>query len=314
MNILGAESLIYGSEDVAAGIRFHEDWGLERVDHGDGGAVFELGEKTTIVIRPIDDPGLAPPSVPGSTVREVIWGVDNAATLDAIGAELSTDRDVTAGADGTLHSVDNLGYRIGFRVTARKPNPLTPAPTNTVGTVQRRDQRADSAFARRARPQRIGHIVYWAPRDLEDAIGFYTDRLGFKLTESVKGVGSFMRCGASHDHHNLFLQQRGANYGFQHVAYEVADLDEVMMCGNHMEAQGWKSHLGPGRHVMGSNTYWYFWNPAGGVVEIYSDMDYITDDFEPVVHETVPGGGHSWSVRAEDSGRRPGHGEWPTLA
>lgn len=63
---------------------------------------------------------------------------------------------------------------------------------------------------------------------------------------------------------------------------------------------------------MGSNSYWYFWNPAGGVAEVSSDMDFITDGWEPKRHDTVPGG-MGWSVRKEDHGLRPGHGTWPTV-
>lgn len=313
MNILGIESIIYGADDVAAATRFYDDWGLAPMETGAAGAVFALPDKTTIVIRPIDDPALPPPPVPGPTVREIVWGVGDRATLDAVGAELSKDRDVEAGPDGTLHSIDDLGYHIGFRVTARAPQPSTLPPTNTVGTAQRRDERAESAFTRRCRPRRIGHAVYWAPRGLDGSAAFYTDRLGFRITEGIRGGGVFLRCGASHDHHNFLLQHRGANYGFQHVAFEVADLDEVMMCGSYMEARGWRSHLGPGRHVMGSSTYWYFWNPAGGVAEFFSDMDYVTDAWVAEIHDKPLGGGSSWRARKEDEGLAPGHGEWPTL-
>lgn len=313
MNIIGVESLIYGSEDVDAGIRFFQDWGIPLSERNGRGAVFTLPDGTTVVIRPIDDADLPPPAVPGPTVRETIWGVDSRRTLDAVKAALSKDREVTQTSDGVLHAADNHGYRIGFCVSARVAHTLHLPATNTVGAVQRRDQRAEGVVTRRARPERIGHVVFWAPGDLDHAARFYMERLGFKLTDAVKGLGMFLRCGASHDHHNLFLQQRGEFAGFQHVSFEVADFDEVMMCGNHMEAQGWKSHLGPGRHVLGSNLYWYFWNPAGGVAECFSDMDYITDDWVPKYHDTVPGAGSSWFVRAEDRGLRPGHGAWPTM-
>lgn len=315
MNITGVESLTYGSEDVAAATKFYEDWGLALVRKDADGADFALPDRTSVHIRRIDAPGLPPASVAGSTVREVIWGVKDLASLEAVGAELSRDRAVSEeDDDDILHSVDDLGYRIGFRVARRQFAPNALPPINTVGAPARVDARAEGALTHRVQQLRISHVVYWAPGDIERAAAFYTDRLGFRLTESVKGVGCFLRAGLSHDHHNLFLNSKGDNYGFQHVAFEVRDLDEVMMCGNHMEAEGWASHLGPGRHVMGSNSYWYFWNPAGGVAEVSSDMDFITDGWEPKRHDTVPGGGMGWSVRKEDQGLRPGHGTWPTLA
>lgn len=314
MNVTGVEALIYGSENVAAATRFYQDWGLELTRSDTDGSDFVLPDRTSIHIRRIDDPALPPPAVPGSTVREVVWGVRDEASLESVAAELSRDRAVSDDAEGVLHTSDELGYRIGFRVARRAFAPNALPEINTVGAPVRIDARAEGALTHRVRQLRISHVVFWAPGDMERAAGFYTGRLGFRLTESVRGIGCFMRAGLSHDHHNLFLNSKGDAYGFQHVAFEVRDLDEVMMCGNHMEEQGWKSHLGPGRHVMGSNTYWYFWNPAGGVAEVSSDMDFITEQWEPKRHDTVPGGGMGWSVRKEDAGLRPGHGKWPTLA
>jgi len=312
MKIVGVEALIYGSEDVAAATRFHEDWGLELVEKGAAGADFTLPDRTTVHVRAIDDAALPPASVPGSTVREVIWGVADAASLDAIGAELARDREVTTDVAGTLHSVDDLGYRIGFRLTLRTPAPVSLPVTNTAWNAPRVNQRAE-IFSRGApRQQRIFHVVYWAPGDSERASRFYIERLGFRLTEDIKGLGFFMRGGASHDHHNLFLQNKGNNYGFQHVAYEVQDFDEVLRCGSIMEDKGWKSHYGPGRHYFGSGWFWYFWNPAGGLAETGMDSDYISETWQPLHHDTVPPeAARPWMLRKEEAELGPGHGDWP---
>jgi len=312
MNIVGVESLIYGSEDVDAATRFHEDWGLGLVEKGPSGADFRLPDNTTVHVRGIGDGSLPPASVPGSTVREVIWGVGDKAGLEAIGAELARDREVTGGADGTLHSHDDLGYRIGFRVSARTPAPVSLPVTNTAWNAPRVNARAE-IFARGApRQQRIFHVVYWAPGDAEAHAHFYLDRLGFRLTESIRGLGFFMRCGASHDHHNLFLQNKGNNYGFQHVAYETLDFDEVLRCGSLMESRGWKSHYGPGRHYFGSGWFWYFWNPAGALSETGMDSDYIGDDWQPLHHDEVPPeAARPWMLRPQEANLGPGHGDWP---
>jgi catechol 2,3-dioxygenase-like lactoylglutathione lyase family enzyme len=313
MNIVGVESLIYGSEDLDAAKRFYTDWGLDLVSDTAAGADFALADGTTVLIRGVDDPSLPPAAVPGSTVRECIWGVDNQATLDAIGADLAKDRAVEADQTGTLHTIDDLGYRIGFRVTSRNEIGLGLPDTNTVGTTTRRNARADAVSERKIRQLRFSHVVYWVPGDPAKYCRFYMDRLGFKLTEGIKDKAMFMRCSLAHDHHNLFLQRGGQNFGFQHVAYELRDMDDMMMIGTHMEAQGWQSHLGPGRHILGSNTYWYFWCAAGGVVETGSDMDYITDDWPSKIYDEFPGGS-SWRVRPADEGLAPGHGTWPTTA
>lgn len=314
MNIIGVESVIYGAEDIDAATRFHEDWGLELTDRGTNGADFRLPDDTTVHVRGIDDAGLPPASVPGSTAREVIWGVADKAALEAIGAELSRDREVTADADGGLHSHDDLGYRLGFRVTARTPRPVTLPETNTVWNAPRVDRRAELFTRAPVRQQRMFHVVYWAPGDTEKYANFYMERLGFKLTESVRGVGFFMRCGASHDHHNLFLEGTESNFGFQHLAYEVRDFDDILRCGSHMEQHGWQSQIGPGRHYFGSGLFWYFRNPAGGLSETGMDSDYISDDWTPLRHDTVPPeAARPWVIRREEIGKRVAAGSWPQL-
>ena len=118
MDIIGLESVIYGADDIKEAIKFQQDWGLELVEKGNSGAKFKLPDNTTIQILGSSDSILPPASVPGSTAREVIWGVQEKDTLKLIGAELSKDREVTVDVEGGLHSFDDLGYRIGFKITA----------------------------------------------------------------------------------------------------------------------------------------------------------------------------------------------------
>ncbi len=171
----------------------------------------------------------------------------------------------------------------------------------------RRAGRAGGHFSRGpVRQERIFHVVYWAPGDTAAHAKFYQERLGFRLTESIRGLGFFMRGGASHDHHNLFLNNHAGNFGFQHVAYEVRDFDEVLRCGTHMEEQGWKSHVGPGRHYFGSGWFWYFENPAGGLSETGMDSDYIGDGWTAIDHQTIPPeAARPWMIRREEAGLFP---------
>ena len=312
MNIVGLESLVYGVDDVDAAIRFHEDWGLETLERGSRGADFALADGTTVLLRQADDPGLPPARIHwehlgASTVREVVWGVDGPATLAAIAAELATDREVGADDDGTIHSSDELGSAIAFRVSRRVPESLDLPATNTVGSNPRRNVPAEGAARRAARPRRLGHLVYWVPGDLEAAAAFYIDRLGFRVTDLVGEGGIFMRCAGTTDHHNMLLQRQGDYLGFQHVAYEFRDFDEVMQLGAHMEARGWRTNVGPLRHNIGSSLSWYLWNPAGGLAEAYCDMDYADDDWQIRTFDPSDPSfyGHAWNARPEQAGRRP---------
>lgn len=312
MNILGVERIYYGVADIDFAARFHTHWGLAKLDAARNGADFRLADGTTIHLRGALDNSLPAAKIDwadlnDSTAREIIWGVDNKATLEAIGAELAKDRDVKAGADGILRTSDDYGYALGFMVSQRKEHPLALPDTNTVGAHARRNRPADGTIRRPVAPSRIGHVVYWAPRDVPAAARFY-QRLGFKITDDMTAGGLFMRCGGSCDHHSLLLQG-GKHVGFQHVAYEFRDFDEVMLLGNQVEAQGWKTNVGPLRHNVSSTCSWYFWNPAGGLSEAYSDMDCVDDDWVP--RKFRPGEdpnfyGSSWNARPEHKNTPPG--------
>ena len=53
-------------------------------------------------------------------------------------------------------------------------------------------------------------------------------------------TGTFMQCEGDVEHHNLFLCFRPDKIGFNHVAFEARNFDEVMEGGNYMIDQGWK--------------------------------------------------------------------------
>jgi hypothetical protein len=315
MAILGIEQLIYGVEDLEKASRFQEDWGLERINSGAHGADFRLQNNTTVHLRQAGDGALPPatirwlPHLTRSTLREAIWGVDSEKSLQAIGAELSRDREVKNDASGMLHTVDDCGFHIGFIVSRRKEIILKTTEVNTLGSYARRNRQADGTRRHRASPYKAGHLVYWVTDKLDEGARFYVERLGFRPTDNSP-VMRFMRADGSNDHHTLLLQREPGLWGFQHVAYEYKDFDDVMFAGCHMEEQGWKTNTGPIRHNISSTCSWYLWNPAGGVSEAYSDMDYVDDNWVVGNYDPKDPGfyGVSWAVRPGKRRARPA--EW----
>ncbi len=304
MPITRVESLIYGVADMAAGIRYYEDWGLEPVERSERGALFKTLAGQTISLRPIDDASLPPaPDGDRSTVRHTVWGVETADDLEAIGAELSTDREVTRAADGTLSAVDESGFSIGFAISQPADVGVEPPAVNLNENSQRLNAVVEAIP--RAQPLRLGHVVYYIAHDGADrAVSFYLDRLGFRLSDSTIGRGDFMRCAGSRDHHNLFLLRRDGSPAFNHAAFEVRNFDEIMMGGACMKAHGWQPDTTPGRHILGSNLYWYFRNPSGGNTEYFADMDCMDDDWEPRIWQTSPGFS-LWSIDDPDQPQTP---------
>ena len=52
-----------------------------------------------------------------------------------------------------------------------------------------------------------------------------------------------------------------------------------MQAGKRFADKGYETFWGPGRHVFGSNWFWYFNSPVGCHVEYDADMDLHDDDW-----------------------------------
>jgi hypothetical protein len=97
------------------------------VRRDDTGGRFEALDGTGIEIAHRDDARLAPSLGTASMLRKTVYGVADAAALDAIAGELHRDREVRTLADGSIESVDDMGFAIGFQLTKRRPLSRPPS-------------------------------------------------------------------------------------------------------------------------------------------------------------------------------------------
>lgn len=291
MKILGPETVTFGVDDMATAGKFWTDFGLSKAEETNDRVVFETAQKTTIEIRPIAAPDLPPALIPGSTAREITWGVETEDDLDEAAARLGRLTDVDI-ADGVVRAVDPNGYAIALTLSRRQPIDVVPVGYNAPSLPGRIDRRAD--VHERATPQTIAHVVLQAPK-LDQAVDFYREALDFRLTDVYPERGVFLRANGNHEHHNLFLLNNG-EIGFHHVAFEVRSIHEVFGGGLHMTDQGWETHLGPGRHPISSAYFWYFRNPCGGAAEYDFDTDHVTDAWVPGEWEPGPYAFAEWAL------------------
>jgi catechol 2,3-dioxygenase-like lactoylglutathione lyase family enzyme len=187
----------------------------------------------------------------------------------------------------------DIGFeRTGTTVTARDPGtevvvrveiadrlaqrPAPPPLYNGPGSVARTGVRADGILrVDRVHPRKLGHVVLGST-DHERSQRFFVEGLGFKVSDSVPGIATFMRC--STDHHNVLVQPAPVAF-LHHTSWQVDDVDEVGRGATAMlEADPGRHTWGLGRHFIGSNFFWYLRDPAGNFTEYYSDMDCIVDD------------------------------------
>jgi len=279
INFKGIDRITYGAEDMAAGVKFFEDWGLKLVSSDANVALFETLDGTEAEVRPIDDPALPPPIEEGPTLREVIWGVETDQDLEFVRQALK-DEPSFGEREGRPACTDPNGLAISFRVTQRKEVQIEGAPINTFARPNARVNQ-QSAFYDRAEPIEIGHVVFFAD-DVPAVQSFYIEKLGFCLSDAYPGTGAFLRCRPEGGHHNMFLlnvPNRGP--GLNHVAFTVRDIHEVFGGGLHIDRCGWTTQIGPGRHPVSSAYFWYVENPCGALAEYFADEDYLTEEWEP---------------------------------
>ena len=201
-------------------------------------------------------------------------------------ADLSRDHAIARDADGTVHFVTSFGQAIGLRMFRPRPVATITSPTNSPGNINRLN--LPRKWMDRAIPKTISHVV-WGFLDVDAARDFYTGRLGFRLTDMQKGIGCYVRCGRSTNHHNLALASADlpqfgftGKFQFHHVNFGVTDVDEIMAGKNYLERRGHDTGgMGLGRHRISSELFLYMNSPAGGEVEYGADCDQVDEHWRP---------------------------------
>ena len=300
MTILRIERAVYAVDDIQECTRFFEDFGLDLLRQDETGAELATAVGQQVRLRRTDDPRVPAPVEDGPTLRELVWGVDTQESLDRLGSELASDREVRVDDEGVLHTLDETGFGIGFAVAdVREPQVADPG-VNSHRTVGRFNRPLDPPG--RVKPLKICHVALNIPKaGKEQAVDFYLDRLGFRATDVVEPMGVFMRAPGDTDQHTILLCHRPDRAGINHTAYEVASFDEVINGANHMIDSGWREARKLGRHTIGSNVFRFVHAPCGGRVEYAADMDRVDDTYETRVHETTPPH-HLWTLKTNRDG------------
>lgn len=228
---------------------------------------------------------------PTRRLIEMNVGVDDLDDLDRIQDRLvRLDLPVERQGDSVVTREPIAGFRAVLQIAGHFEQQEEPATAyNGPGRIQRSTARAPGLLRETpVRPGKLGHVVVGST-DHEATYRFFTEGLGFKASDYIKGTGAFLRC--STDHHNLLVLSAPVNF-LHHTSWQVEDIDEigrgaVSMLEDHPERHVW----GLGRHHAGSNFFWYLKDPAGNFSEYYSDMDCIIDDqlWKPEVFEGAKG-------------------------
>src|ERR687893_2145919 len=123
------------------------------------------------------------------------------------------------------------------------------------------------------RPLGIGHVVLKV-RDLDRALGFYRDLLGFRVSSVMSNVMIFLTA-TGESHHDLALLRVGdsapspasGGVGLYHVAIQLADWDAVKAAHGILASRG----LLKGTADHGVTRSLYTADPDGNEIELYCD-------------------------------------------
>jgi catechol 2,3-dioxygenase-like lactoylglutathione lyase family enzyme len=156
------------------------------------------------------------------------------------------------------------------------------APWNS-GVRRKRLRNTKRMTAGPAQVLRLGHAVLNVS-NFRASEAWYKQRLGFITSDEIAlspdfSVGAFLRCDRGEiptDHHTVFLVQSPKGPGFNHAAFEVVDLDDLMLGHQRLKEAGRQAEWGVGRHLLGSQIFDYWRDPWGHTLEHWTDGDLFT--------------------------------------
>jgi catechol-2,3-dioxygenase len=179
----------------------------------------------------------------------------------------------------------------GTWVNLREGQPAAPrrfeAEAYNIGSSYDRIDKAQWLGVRdiTARPRRLGHTLFFSA-DVFGMERFYVDALGLRVSDRITGRASFLNCGTG-DHH-VFGFLPSSHRGLHHLSFEVSGIDEMAMGAQAMAAGGHDLAWGLGRHTIGSNIFHYIRDPWGSWSEYFTDIDQITEGWQPHDYEVPP--------------------------
>jgi len=280
MSIIRIEDIAFvrfRAPDLAQMRGFLEDFGLSVAEHE--GRLFARGSGPNPFLHVTEpgEPGFASLGLRAASLAdlEILANAEDVqiAQLDA------------PGGGQVVVLTDPDGRRVEV-VAGQTPVPPLPLPAReawNTASARLRERRTKRVASGPAHVVRIGHCVLNVA-DFRASEHWYKERFGFITSDEIAltpefSLGAFLRCdrGATPtDHHTLFLVQAPTGPGFNHAAFEVADLDDLMAGHQMLKEAGRHAEWGVGRHILGSQVFDYWRDPWGHTLEHWTDGDVFT--------------------------------------
>ena len=123
------------------------------------------------------------------------------------------------------------------------------------------------------RPRCLSHVLLFTP-DVQRMLTFCEAVLGLRLSDRSGDLVAFLHTPHGSDHH-LFAFVKSNAPGLHHTSWDVGSLDDVGEGSEQLRAAGFTEGWGVGRHVLGSNYFYYARDPWGSFAEYSFDIDFV---------------------------------------
>lgn len=275
----GVRSVHFGVPDLEGAARFYEEsWGLTAVSVSPD-SVYLRGTGRDFYL-------LALHRQPEPGMLCVDLSIESRAQADALHASLKEAGVETAGAPGPVGDPGG-GYGFSFR---------DPDEGRVFRVIADAAQHADCED-KADLPRKVAHVVLNSP---DREAKFFVEKLGFKIIDQSRTI-TFLNCNT--DHHSLALYISKTS-SFNHLAFEMRDLDSVMSATGNMVEHGHEIGWGVGRHGPCDNVFCYFIGPGGFVVEYTAEVEQVDENYKvgaPEDWNFRPGRRDQWGLARPSS-------------
>lgn len=201
-----------------------------------------------------------------SRLHHIAFEVETDAELAALAARLNRSeielklkpRDGNPDLGDTLWLSDPDGNAIEISVTPDDSLSLPPA--------------ISESHRVRLHPHALQHLAIRTTR-LEAMAEFYTDALGFDISDWLLRECVWMRCNT--DHHTLILMQGKPD--IDHIGLSISTGTELLAWADYLSRQHRPILWGPGRHGAGNDLFLRFADAEGVHIELSAELQQYFD-------------------------------------
>lgn len=249
-------------------LRATSDGGTEQdLDLVDANMFLGLGEEHHCLalhhdIRPAPGNGRRPTL--RSPLHHLTFEVDTSAELAALAARLNL-----SGISFTFGSDENpfdLGDALWFQDPDGNRIEIAVAPEDLPLSTATARQRSS------LHPQRLQHIGIYT-KQLETLVEFYTEALGFDISDWLLRERAWLRCNSNH-HTLLFIQGSPA---IDHIGYAIPGSTDLLAWADHLSKHQVPVLWGPGRHGASNDLFLRFADMEGFHIELSTEMQQYYD-------------------------------------